>query len=222
MNLTAKLLPPAWLWAGFLFYLPIAGWALWRADWARMRSNTRLWNAFLGAVVVALLMWISKAGVNPGMEYHAIGATLLTLMFGWPFAILGLSAVLCGTAFNHMADWSAIPLNGLLMVVLPVAVSHGLYRAASRWLPRQFFVYVLFNGFFAAGLSFVLSVFASTAVMLLAGAYTFEHIDNFYLVFVPMMAFSEAFLTGMLIAALVLNKPEWVLTFDDYHYLAGK
>ena len=55
-----------------------------------------------------------------------------------------------------------------------------------------------------------------------AGAYTLQDLLSDYLAFVPLMMFSEAWITGMLIAIFVGYRPGWLITFDDSRYLHGK
>jgi uncharacterized membrane protein len=49
--------------------------------------------------------------------------------------------------------------------------------------------------------------------------YPLDYLLENYLPFFLLMAFSEAFITGMLITMMVIYKPEWVATFDDKRYL---
>jgi len=42
------------------------------------------------------------------------------------------------------------------------------------------------------------------------------------LVYVPLFMFPDAFVTGMLPGALVIYRPDWVVTFNDERYIAGK
>ena len=39
---------------------------------------------------------------------------------------------------------------------------------------------------------------------------------------VVIIAFGEAFLTGMLVAIFVIYRPQWVVTFADADYIEGK
>ena len=55
-------------------------------------------------------------------------------------------------------------LNGLLMVAIPVLFSDWLLRFSKRNLPKNLFLFVLWNGFFCGAFSIVLNVLATTAV----------------------------------------------------------
>ena len=43
-------------------------------------------HVWFGAIVVLSLLWSMKAGVKPGLTLHFLGATALTLMFGFRLA----------------------------------------------------------------------------------------------------------------------------------------
>ena len=66
------------------------------------------------------------------------------------------------------------------------------------------------------------SSLAVAAILGYAGAYTSQHILSEYLAFAPLMMFSEAWITGMLIAIFVGYRPGWLSTFEDSRYLHGK
>jgi uncharacterized membrane protein len=56
----------------------------------------------------------------------------------------------------------------------------------------------------------------------LVQAYPHSQLVSESLVYIPLLMFAEAFITGMLISAFVIYKPQWVMTFDDQHYIVGK
>jgi uncharacterized membrane protein len=62
----------------------------------------------------------------------------------------------------------------------------------------------------------------STAYALTTGVYSFDYLAENYLPFYFLMAWAEAFSTGMIITLLVVYRPEWVATFDDHRYLSSK
>lgn len=221
MNFSDGLFPSAWLWVAHALFALSLGVALFTASWWRLRDNENL-HVFLGACVALMLLWSIKAGVTPGLGYHPLGATILTLMFGWQFALIAISLVLLGVTLNGMAGWESFSINALVMGVLPVLLSHGIYRFVDRKLPNHFFIYIYLCAFLAAALSMLAS--ASSAVWLLAasGTYSLEQIGYEYLPFFPLMVFPEALLNGMVMTALVGLRPQWVSTFDDDRYLRTK
>lgn len=222
MNLSYGLFPGPVYWAADgLFGLAILA-AVRGAPWGRLKRSSEELHVFLGGCVALLLIWHLRAGIHPGQSFHLLGGTLFALMFGWELALIGVSLVLVGTTLNGLGDWYSLPLNALLTGVLPVACGYGVYRLAVRFLPHHFFVYVIVNGFLCAALSMVLTVGASSLLMLCCGTHPEVGPMHDYLLLVPMMSFAEGFFTGMLITALVLFRPEWIATFDDRRYIAGK
>ncbi len=221
MNLSDELFPLQLYWLAHLLALLALAWALWRAPWWRLKSAENR-GIFLAACVFLLLIWSFNAGIHPGLNYHLLGATLFTLMFGPQFALIGMGAVLLGITLNGGAGWSSLSLNFLLMVWLPVAFSALSLRLAVRWLPHNFFVYVIVNGYFTGGLSMALSLAAAMLLLGTLGPYSFEQLSYSYLPYTFFLAFAEGFMSGMLSAGMALFRPEWLSSFNDRRYLQGK
>lgn len=218
MNFPDGLLPASWLWLGHLLYWPLLWRALRSAPWFHLREVESL-NVLLGAVVALLLVWTMQAGFVQGLNLHLLGATLLTLMFGWQFAFLSMSVVLLGATLTGAGGWWVFPVNGVLLAALPVLLSHGIYRIADRRLPNHFFIYIFLCAFFGAAAAMGAVGLASTLVLQLADVYSFEYIHYNYLRYFPLLMFPEAFITGMIMTLLVVYCPRWVSTFDDARYL---
>lgn len=218
MNFPDGLLPAPWLWLGHLLYWPLLAYAVRRAPWYHLRDSESL-NVLLGAVVALILVWTMQAGFVQGLNLHLLGATLLTLMFGWQFAFLCVSLVLLGATATGEGGWLVFPVNGLLLAALPVLVSHGIYRFADRRLPNHFFIYIFLCAFFGAAVAMGAVGLVSTLVLQLAEVYSFEYIHYNYLRYFPLLMFPEAFITGMIMTLLVVYCPRWVSTFDDARYL---
>lgn len=221
MNFPAELFPENLYWAAHLLYALVVARALYTAPWHMLRDSENL-HVLLGAAVVLMLLWSLKAGIHPGMYFHLLGATLLMLMFGWQFALLTLSLVLVGQGLYGNIEWFSFSLNAVMMAVIPVLFSFGIYRLSQIYLPKHFFVYTLFNGFFCAALSMALLITLSSILLYCCGGYSWDDIYHRYLPFSPMMIFAEGFFTGMLTSSMVLFRPEWIGSFDDRRYLNGK
>jgi uncharacterized membrane protein len=221
MNIPSPLLPEAWLWTALLLYGGLLAVALRRAPWARLGEEAQR-HVYFGSCVALMLLWTIKTPILPGIEYHYLGATLLTLMFGWPLAVLGMSVVLAGAVLAGGADWPSYPVNALVMGVVPVAVTHAILRAAERYLPANFFIYVFVVAYWGAALAVAAAVLAASALLWLASAYTPEQLAEKYSPLLVLLTVPEAFITGMLITLMVVYRPGWVGTFDDNRYLKGK
>ncbi len=221
MNLSDGLFPPSLYWLAHLLALAALGWALWHAPWWRLKSNENRGILF-AACVFLLLIWNLNAGIRPGLNYHLLGATLFTLMFGPHIALIAMGAVLLGITLSGGGGWWSLSLNFLLMVWLPVAFSAASLRLAVRWLPHNFFVYVIVNGYFTGGLAMGLSLGAAMLLLGTLGPYSFEQLSYSYLPYTFFLAFAEGFMSGMLSAGMALFRPEWLSSFDDRRYLNGK
>ena len=221
MNLTDTLLGEGWYWAAWIAWLLFFAHSLWRAPWARLRDSEQL-NVWLGMIVLLTLIWSLKAGVKPGLDFHLLGATVFTLSFGPHLAFVGLSLVTLGITINGEAGPFAYAANALLLAGLSVGLSQIFFRVFSRALPRHFFVYIFVNGFFGAALTIIGVGFAATSLLALAGAYEWDYLISEYFPYFLLLAFSEAWLSGMMMTLFVIYRPQWVASFDDSVYLAKK
>ncbi len=221
MVISVGLVPSAWLWIAYLLYASLLVAAVSRAPWSSLKHNERM-HVYLGSCVGLMVIWTVKAGISPGLSFHYLGATLFTLMFGWRLALVGFTVVLAGTTFSIGGDWLGFAMTMLCKGAVPILISHSLDRLFQVKLPAHVFVYIFLNAFFTAGLAILASSLAVATVLGAAGAYTSQHLLSEYLAFAPLMMFSEAWITGMLIAAFVGYRPGWLSTFEDSRYLHGK
>jgi uncharacterized membrane protein len=174
------------------------------------------------------LIWLLKAdfGNNESVvspTLHLLGATLMTLMFGWAYAIVGLGVILLVftlmTAASIGNSLLVLPWDALITNVLPVALSYLLFRLVDRYLPNNFFIYIFLCAFFGAALSLACVILATAGIQTLSGAYSLKQLSYGYLPYGLILMFPEAFVTGMLMSIFVAYRPEWVSTFDDRRYL---
>jgi len=210
-----------WYWAAWVVWVPLFAHSPWRAPWGRLRDSEQL-NVWLGMVVLLTLVWSMKAGVKPGLTLHLLGATVFTLSFGPRLAFVGLSLVTLGITLNGAAGPFAYAANALLLAGLGVGLSHFYYRIFSGMLPKHFFVYIFINGFLGAALTIIGVGFAATVLMAVVGAYAWDYLISEYFPYFLLLAFSEAWLSGMVMTLFVVYRPHWVASFDDSSYLGDK
>ncbi|MCU0843178.1 MAG: energy-coupling factor ABC transporter permease, partial [Thiobacillaceae bacterium] len=139
-------------------------------------------------------------------------------MFRPAFALLAI-ALVTGAITLWEGQYNAFPANLLIMGGVPVAVSWAIYRLVDGRLPNHMFIYIFLNAFFGAALAILAVGLASTGFAWAVGAYDLDYLLAEYLPFYLLMAWSEAFATGMVVTLLVVYKPQWVATFDDRRYL---
>ena len=226
LHIPAELLPFSVLWpANALFILALIA-AATQSPARQLLANSPSQHVYFGAMVALLLLWGVKAGISPGLGFHHLGATIFTLMLGWPLAIFGLSAILLLSLLLEHAGLTtqllALGINGLLSIVVPVFTSYAMLKLSQRYLPDNFFIYIFVVAFFGAGLAVAVSRLVSMAVLGLAGVYSDATLIQESLLMMPLFMFPEAFITGMLISIFVVYRPNWVVTFDDERYIVGK
>jgi uncharacterized membrane protein len=221
MSIPYGLLSQAWYLSAAAIYVLVLFLAARRAPWQSLKDESQL-HVYLGTCVLLMPLWLIKAPILAGIDYHYLGATLMTLMFGWRLAIVGMSVVLAAAVFNGNLDWAAYPLNALVMGGVPVAVSHAVLRASERHLPPNYFIYVFVAAYAGAALAIGGAVLGAVAVLRLGGVYSFAQLADKYFPLIVLLMVPEAFITGMLIALMVALRPSWVGTFDDKRYLKGR
>jgi len=221
VSIPYSLLPVLWHSIAAAVYALVLFAAAYRAPWRTLKDESQL-HVFLGSCVLLMPLWLIKTPILPGLEYHYLGATLMTLMFGWRFAIIGMSVVLAAAVLNGNLDWAGYPLNTLILGGVPVAASHAVLRAVERWLPPNYFIYVFAAAYGGAALAVMGAVLAAVALLWLGGVYSFGQLADKYFPLVVLLMVPEAFITGIVIALLVAFRPHWVSTFDDNRYLKGR
>lgn len=221
MNLPAELLSPGLAALGHVLFFLALAWAAFNAPWWHLSDNADT-HVLLASCAALLLLWAMKAGVAPGLDLHLLGVTLVTLMFGWQFAVLAVGVVLLGTTIYGNGSWPALGWNGLLLICLPVLVSWCVLRFSERHLPGNFFIYIFVAAFFGAALAMLSVGVVSTVLLWAVGAQPWQRLMEHYTVFYMLLVFPEAFLTGAMMTIFVVYRPEWVATFDDNRYLTDR
>ena len=226
MSINPELISSLWLVIGTLLYVLVVLKAIFSAQWWRLKDQYDL-NVLLFAILGVFFIWILKAEFagsqsSFALNLHLLGVTLLTMMFGWAFAILAISIVLL--AFSLFATPSidtlyGLPWNALLTGILPVFVSYSLFRLIDRRLPNNFFIYIFICTFFGAALAMSSVIFATTVMHTITGSFSLEYLAYNYIPYGLLLMFPEAFITGMLMSIFVAYRPQWVSTFDDHRYL---
>jgi uncharacterized membrane protein len=221
MEVSGALFTSGFSWGfGILYGIALFA-ALRHAPWGRLRESEQL-HVFLGAVVSLLLLWHMRAQVNPGLSFHLLGITVVTLMVGWSFAVIGSSLALLGVTLNSGQGWDAFFINAVITGVVPVTLTLVFLVLIRHFLPRNFFIYVLVNGFLCAGLVGIASGYLTTGLLVWSGAYTYAELEQTFLPFFPLMFLPEAMLNGWITVAMVAFRPEWVGSFSDEQYIHGK
>lgn len=206
---------------GWLLYVPVVLWAVARAPWVELFSDTRRQHLLFGTVFALFLLWLVRRDFDTGVSYHFIGLTVVTLLLDWPLAIVGALMAQTGLVLLGRQDLAAMGLNGVLLIVLPIAVTETCARLVERAQPRNPFVYIFCSGFFAAALAALLCLLVGLGVLWLDGLFVMPEWLEDFIGYLWLIIFPEAFINGMLVTALVVFCPEWLETFNRTRYLAA-
>ena len=186
----------------------------WLKPW-RQLAHVGLWTPVLGALVLLPWFWALPRLHAMPLQLQLSGAVLVLMCLGWPLAIWVLLAV------SGISDWLAPQgleeqVRSLFFLgVLPATLALALGAALRRWLPHHPFVYILGRGF----LGTALCLFASRTLQTLTGDAHAELSTGLSLVAQWLMAWGDAFITGLVTAILVAFRPEWLATWSDRLYL---
>jgi uncharacterized membrane protein len=221
MTVDSSLFPPLMTWLmGLLYGLALIS-SLRMAPWSRLGNAEQL-NVYLGTTVALLLLWHMHADMLPGLSYHLLGLTAVTLMFGWSLSVIAASLALAGLCINSGSGWDGFLVNALVAGVIPITLTQILLILIRWYLPKQFFVYVLVNGFLTGGFVGVTCGYLVTWLLESSGVYSFAQLSDRVLPYFPLMFLPEAFLNGWALVVLVVFRPRWVYSFSDEQYLEGK
>jgi len=175
-----------------------------------------LWTPLLATLVLLPWMWALPTLHAMPLQLQWSGACMVVLMLGWPLAIpalieVGVIACLLSSAMGWPEALGAIAWQGVVPATLALMVG-ALIR---RFLGTHLFVYVVGRAF----LGTVLCLFASGALSQWSGHQLPGVGDELSLVARWLMAWGDAFVTGMLTAIFVAFKPQWLATWSDPLYL---
>lgn len=202
-----------------LFFLELAlglmclGSALWLKPWRML--NGPLLTPALAALAILPWLWLLPQHMPQGLAVQFSGASLLVLMLGWPLAVLVLSGV--ALAVWGMGDVGfALAMSQWVWIgLVPACLAMFIGAVLRRWLPPNPFVYTLGRGFLGTAAAVFLSGLLMESLDHLAGGVALEQA----LVARWLMAWGDAFLTGMFCAIFVAFAPQWLATWSDARYL---
>lgn len=200
--------------------------SLWLRPW-RMLSRQALGNdgpsepsplvtPLLATLVVLPWLWALPTLHRMPLQLQWSGACLVMLMLGWPLAIPALVAV-GGIAAVLSPSLDLADAVGTIawQGVVPATLALALGAVIRRLIGTQPFVYVLGRAFLGTAVClFLANVLGQWSGHSLPGVE-----GDLSLVARWLMAWGDAFVTGMLTAIFVAFKPEWLATWSDRLYL---
>ena len=194
--------------------LPLLALSLWLAPW-RMLRQANLATPWLASLTLTPLIWAIPFLQHMPLALHWSGAPLVTLLLGWPLAVPTLS-------LSALALWLLAPVSGETVLqiwawqaILPATFTLLIGAALRRWVVHHPLVYILGRGFFGT----VLSLFLAFILGQWSGLALPNVSDDLTRVAFWLMAWGDAFMTGMLCAIFVAFRPQWLATWSDPLYL---
>ena len=170
----------------------------------------------LATLVVLPWLWALPTLHRMPLQLQWSGACLVVLMLGWPLAIPALVAVggiaaVLSPSLDRADAVGTIAWQG----VVPASLALALGAVIRRLIGTQPFVYVLGRAFLGTAVClFLANVLGQWSGHSLPGVE-----GDLSLVARWLMAWGDAFVTGMLTAIFVAFKPEWLATWSDRLYL---
>lgn len=218
MGMTDNLLSTSqWLITAVLFAMILLK-AVRSVDWPALRRDNALQHSFFGAAVILGFVWQLRAGISPGLAIHIFGITVITLMLGWALAVLAGLLALVITVITGREPLLMFAANGLITVMVPALVSHGIMLWERRRNFRNFFAYIFFCGFFGAGLSVAAAGIVMCLMLWSSGTYSFAELVHEYLRYLPLFMIPEGFINGTFVTGLMVFHPDRLSTLDQSRY----
>jgi uncharacterized membrane protein len=219
MGMTENLFPTSqWVVTLVLFVLVLIR-ALRSIRWQSLQQDNPLQHSFFGAAVVLGFLWQIRAGVSAGLSIHIFGITVVTLMLGWALAVVAGLMALGLVVITGREPAIMFAANGLVTVMVPALVSHGIMVWERRRNFRNFFAYIFVCGFFGAGLSVAAAGTIMCLMLWSSGAYGFSELIHEYIRYLPLFMLPEGFVNGAVVTGLMVFHPDRLTTLDQSRYL---
>jgi uncharacterized membrane protein len=186
---------------------------------SQLISDKKCQHLVFGSAACVFTLWMFRTGIYDGLNVHFLWLSALPLLLGFRWAIFSATLALLGVTVFGKENIDMLGVNFLLGVLLPIALTYGIYSLTFHKLPRHIFVYIFLCAFIPGALTITLKMLALSGYFYLDGVYSWRIIEDNYLVLSTLMLFPEAMFNGMTMTLLIIFKPEWVYTFYDKLYL---
>lgn len=204
----------ALFWLELALALPALIAALALKPWRMLRGP--LLTPMLAALALLPWFWLLPQQLPQGLQVQLSGASLLALMLGWPLAVPVLALVALQVWALGQHDAQTVLSQWVWLGLVPATLTLGLGALLRRWLPAHPFIYTLGRGFIGTALAvFGAGLLQEFAQRWLVGVSLHDALVARWL-----MAWGDAFLTGMFCAIFVAFAPQWLATWSDQRYLS--
>jgi uncharacterized membrane protein len=181
----------------------------------RLLAGGALVSPLLGSLVILPWLWALPRLHTMPLQLQLSGACAVTLMLGWPLAIPVLTTVALLSGLLAPVAWEVLIGQLIWLGVLPATLALVAGALLRRWVGTHLFVFILGRAFIGTALC----TFLASSLSQLAG-FELANVDaGLSLVARWLMAWGDAFMTGMLAAIFVAYRPQWLATWSDALYL---
>ena len=148
--------------------------------------------------------------------------TAVTLILGWPLAVVaGVLASVC-TAAVHLQPWTDVAYEALLLGAVPASLSALALWIVERFLPKNPFVFILGVSFFGAIMAAALTRVLVAGYLILAGAGDPAAVLGQTRTILLLTSFPEGVINGIAVTTLVVFRPQWVRRFNATRYMGSR
>ena len=205
---------------GYGLLLLLLIWVIRRADWKALASKPYRLHLLIASILGLYLFWSMNFAIADGVRLHLLGMTFITLMLGFPFAVLAGSV-----ASFAMVVLGDVPVGGALVhvavsVLVPAVITRLWLYALSRLRIQNLFIYLLGVGFVGSLLSAIIAILISAGLLWgLSGSIGTLIMSSQDWPLVFLLLFPEGFINGMMTSAVTLYAPHLMKTYDEAFYL---
>lgn len=222
------------LYVSLAIMLPALLVAIRYAPWRLLFAEQARQHFFYGTVIVLAVVWMLQIKVKGSIAFHPLLVTVVTMLFGWCFAlIIGCLALLVleflqlalRTTFMGPAlawgqfDLASLPVDFCLSILVPVSWALLIIGLVNRWKFKNPFTYFWGVGFFGAMLSCLLVGLSALLLFSVTNSYIGLAAvqENFIVFFV--LTFPEGFINGSIATMFTIFWPEILKTYRDDWFL---
>lgn len=182
--------------------------------WRDVRES--LLTPLLACLVLMPLLWsLPRLHAMP-LGVQLSGACLVVLLLGWPLAVWVITAVAAIGAWVAPAPWPVVVDQLAWYGLVPATLALGIGILIRRAIGENPFLYILGRGFLGTAFAFFMAGVVHNALG--PGPEPSDALLPAN-VAVWMMAWGDAFITGMFAAVFVAYRPRWLATWSDAKYL---
>jgi len=182
----------------------------------RQLAHGGLWTPLLASVVILPWFWALPRLHAMPLQLQFSGAVLVLLCLGWPLAVWLMTAISLISAWLAPQTLDRQIGELFFLGLLPATLALALGAAMRRWLPQHPFIYILGRGFLGTALCLFVARGLETWLQTPG---PLQSTDT-PLVAQWLMAWGDAFITGLMTAIGVAFRPQWLATWSDSLYLA--